>query len=125
MSETETIDRHATVQKLLAERRRFCTHYEVGIDGPNADRNEDGDLILERGVAGPGSVVEGDINLSAVFGPAPSTTGNVELLRIEAELHAEGRGGENPHVPVNGDVLAEAKAAIERDGHTPAWEDVE
>lgn len=52
-----------------------------------------------------------------------STTGDVDLLRLEAEMAA---GDEhtlrNPHIPINKDVLEQAKEQIEQDGHNPAWD---
>jgi hypothetical protein len=51
-----------------------------------------------------------------------STTGDVDLLRLEAEM-AAGDDYEigNPHIPINTDKLEQAKQQIEQDGHTPAW----
>lgn len=51
-----------------------------------------------------------------------STTGDVELLRLEADMAAgDEHTTENPHIPINSDVLEQAKRQIEQDGNTPAW----
>lgn len=62
-----------------------------------------------------------DVNLSHLFGPAPSTTGDVGLLVLEAEMQADGKELDNPHVPINPEVLDRATEEIEAAGHSPAW----
>ena len=52
-----------------------------------------------------------------------STTGDIDLLRLEAEMATGDEYDiENPHIPVNTDTLEQAKRQIEQDGYTPAWE---
>lgn len=63
-----------------------------------------------------------DVNLSHLFGPSPSTTGDVDLLVLEAEMQADGKELRNPHVPIDTDVLAQAVERITEAGHSPAWE---
>ncbi|QIO22598.1 hypothetical protein [Haloarcula sp. JP-L23] len=44
------------------------------------------------------------------------------MLRLEAEMVAEGRELGNPNIPVNEVVLEAAVGQIRADGHEPAWE---
>ena len=54
--------------------------------------------------------------------PGVSTTSDVALLRLEAELAADGSDLKNPHIPATEAVLEEATELIRSDGHKPAWE---
>lgn len=52
-----------------------------------------------------------------------STTGDVDLLVLEAEMAQDNSYSvKNPHIPINTEKLAEAKERIEKEGLTPAWE---
>jgi len=87
-----------------------------------ADRNEAGDLIFEREVTHKeGHTVTRTTNLTALFTPGDRTSGDVSLLRIEAELAAEGAELDNPARPADADT---AERLHERlgDDVRPAWE---
>jgi len=112
------VDRSGEIRRLLALRRR-ALHDEFVTD---YDWIEDGDKIREVVVGSlEGSTQTQDVNFTHLMQSAPSTTGNVEMLVIEAELAAEEPPG-NPHIPINERVLAEARERIEAKGLTPAWE---
>jgi len=52
-----------------------------------------------------------------------STTGDVSLLRLEAEMaESDEYTVENPHIPIDQETLQRATEDIESDGHAPAWE---
>ena len=52
------------------------------------------------------------------------TSGNVDLLVIEAELVAEGKDLENPARPATPDVVNEVMARLD-EGQRPAWAEVD
>jgi len=88
----------------------------------DAERNEDGDLVNERDLTTrEGHTVTRKVNLTALFTPGSRTSGNVDLLVIEAELAADGAELDNPARPATADV---AEAVIRRldEGVRPAWE---
>ena len=117
-----TVTHDAEIQRLLALRRKQLPDTVVDpSDYPNAEL-KDGDVIRTRKVRVAGAVREVEQNLSHAYGPAPSTTGGVDILVIEARLVADGRDVRNPHVPADTDTLARAKDRIESEGLTPAWE---
>jgi len=116
----EAADPEAEVNRLLALARRRCS--DEWIDSYD-ETNEDGDKVAIVPDEGPaGTTIEREVNLSAMYGTAPSRTADVEILRIEAELVADGREPDNPHIPTSGEVLETARGQIEADGNTPAWE---
>lgn len=85
--------------------------------------NDDGDKIREKKVQGPqGTNQTFESNVTHIFQDTVSKTGDVELLRLEAELVDEGSDLANPHIPVSSDVLESALEQIESKGLTPAWE---
>lgn len=87
------------------------------------DKVEDGEKIKEVTIAGPaGTSKTVTRNLSNLYHSAPSTTGDVELLVIEAELLADGEGSDNPHIPLDDQTREAAIEQIEERGLTPAWE---
>lgn len=106
------------INKLKALRRKeldddFITDY---------DKVEKGDKIKEIVVPGPADTTKTiEINQSHLYRPAPSTTSDVEMLRIEAQMEADGKEIENPHIPSSQDVLETAVEKIESEGNTPAW----
>lgn len=86
--------------------------------------NDEGDKIEEQVVAGPANTEKTiEINLSKMYRPTASTTGDVGLLVLEAEMAA---GDEytiqNAHVPATVEKRDEAIERIEAAGYTPAWE---
>lgn len=108
--------------QLLEERRAvlnddFITDFDK--------KNEDGDKIKEITVKrSSGETRTYEANLSKLGQAAPSTTSNIDILCIEAELAAEGRIGTNPHLPSSAEVYEQAIERIEAEGLTPAWEAV-
>jgi hypothetical protein len=116
----EAADPEAEVNRLLALARQRCS--DEWIDSHD-EINEDGDKVAIVPDEGPaGTTREREVNLSAMYGSAPSRTSQVDILRIEAELVADGREPDNPHIPTSGEVLEDAREQIEADGNTPAWE---
>jgi len=116
------IDRDPDIKVLVAKRRD--TLEEDFLDDSRYDRvDERGHKIRELTVAGPGGTSQTiDSDVTVTYRPTPSTTGDVDMLRLEAELLAEGRNLDNPHLPDSEATFAEAVEAIERDGNTPTWE---
>jgi len=87
-----------------------------------AERNEDGELIYKKPVPTPGGGTKTqDVNMTTLYQPGPRRSGDVSLLRIEAELAADGVELDNPAKPSNGDVAKEAIELIEDRDLTPAW----
>ena len=106
----QTADREGPINRLVALRRKelsdeFLTDYD--------ETNDDGEKI--------DTVGDGETNLSRLLGPAPSVTRDIEMLRLEAEMLAEGRDLGNPHIPATTDIRDRALAVIEDAGHRPAW----
>lgn len=107
-------------RRLLAQRRKALPD---DLDVKHDKVTQSGDKIREVGFRGPNNTTRTvDVNVSQLYATAPSTTGNMDILRIEAELVDDGKDLDNPHVPVNEDVQARAKDMIESEGLTPAWE---
>lgn len=114
--------RTGELARMGAQRRQALTEWT-----PDSEKltkvDDDGDHIIEKTVRGPGETEKTvEVNLSSLFHPAVSTTGNVEILVLEAELAAEGECGDNPHIPVNEETLEAAINRIEAEGLAPAWE---
>lgn len=91
-------------------------------DGSRYDKtNDDGDKIKEVPIRGSGKTF--DTNVSSTFRPTPSTTDDVDLLVLEAEMAA---GDEyelgNPHIPRSVEARDQALKQIQANGHKPAWE---
>lgn len=53
------------------------------------------------------------------------TTGDIDILVIEAELVAEGKDVENPAIPADTDVAREAAERIVERGMEPQWGEVD
>lgn len=118
-----TYDPDAEIKRLRAERRKAIVNHRVEWDGPNTKRDDNGDLIQEKSLQSQrGHTETVERNLSQLLRPAVSTTSDVEILVIEAELAADGRTPSNPHVPSSKDVLQRAETNLESRGLTPAWE---
>lgn len=87
-----------------------------------AERNDDGELIYEKTVPTPGGgSTTTEVNVTTMYQPGGRRSGNVTLLRIEAELAADGVELDNPAKPASGDVAKQAIEAIEGKDLTPAW----
>lgn len=121
MTDIDATRLEPTIAKLRAQRRKelptdeFVTEYD-GID-------ERGHKYREHEIRGPGGTsqtIQSDV--TAMYQAAPSTTGDVDLLVIEADLLADGVDLENPHVPATTDVLEQARSRIEQQDLEPAWE---
>jgi len=82
--------------------------------------DDNGDKIEEVPFRGSSNTFE--VNLSGMFGPCASTTGDVDLIVLEAEMAAEGRDMTNPHIPISTEVLQQARDRLSDAGLTPAWE---
>lgn len=121
----ETTDRVSRIDALCRRRRA-----NIDTDWLDEDRYDKvdgrGHNIREQTVAGPGDTTQTtEHDLTAMYQAGPSTTGQVWILRTEAEMLAEGRDLGNPHIPASEGVLEEAVEKIEADGHEPAWEVVD
>lgn len=109
------------IAKLLAKRRKVLNR--DGFIDDYDDTTDDGDKYREMTVqAGGGTTATIEMNLSKMYQAGPSTTGDMEVLKIEAELVAEGKDLKNPHVPADADLLERATNALSNEGLTPAWE---
>ncbi|MDS0258589.1 hypothetical protein NDI56_04080 [Haloarcula sp. S1CR25-12] len=111
----ETEDRVSRIEALCRRRRA-----NIDMDWLGDDRytkvDERGHKIREQ---------TADHDLTAMYKPGVSTTGQLWILRTEAELLADGVDLDNPHIPASEDILEEAVDKIEADGHEPAWEVVD
>lgn len=126
--ETETSGRTDTagvtkrrVALLIAQRRQNLPRDEHVTEYTHTDQNGDKIYRVEYNKK-DGSTKTVDANLSRLLSAAPSTTSNLEVLRVEAEQAANGRTDMNPHLPSNDDVLDTATETIKDAGLTPAWE---
>ena len=109
------------VAKLLAKRRQTLTR--DGFIESHDDVNDKGEKVTTKTVAAGGDTTkEIEISLTAMYQAAPSTTSDIEMLVMEAELVADGKTLDNPHVPATVEALEQARKQIEQNGHTPAWE---
>lgn len=94
--------------------------------GRDWDRVDDrGHLIAQRRVVHPAyGEVETEIDLTALYQTARRTTGDPDLLVIEAELAADPDDSTpaNPARPLDSDVAKAAVERIEQRGIRPAWE---
>lgn len=116
---TDALNHSAETKRLLAQRRKALPD-DLDVDHDKV--LESGEKLREIGFRGPNNTTRTiDVNVSKLYQAGPSTTGDIEMLRIEAELVADGKDLDNPHVPVNDDVRARAVDAIESEGLTPAW----
>ncbi|WP_331233216.1 hypothetical protein [Natronorarus salvus] len=122
---SETVERKAEVTKrrvgaLLGRRRQ-----NLDRDGHIADYDEinDGRKVEKRKIAGPSNTAQTvDRDLTALFGAAPSTTTDPDLLVVSARIAAEKGPTDNPHVPATDQVLDDALERMEREDLVPAWE---
>jgi hypothetical protein len=53
----------------------------------------------------------------------PSTTSDINMLVLEAEMIDNGRELDNPHIPVSEDVRQDALARLDDDGLEPGWQE--
>lgn len=124
--EQDPITKHRIALLLARRRQNTADNWIESYDYVS----EDGRKIREVTTAGPeGETRTLQIDYSTMLASTPSTTSDIDILRIEAQIADERGDGNtgrmNPHIPSNDDVLAEAKARIEEDGLTPAWEVVD
>ena len=121
----ETTDRVSRIDALC--RRRRANIDTEWLDESRVDKiDECGHKIREQTVAGPGDTTQtAEHDLTAMYRTGPSTTGQVWILRTEAELIADGVDLGNPHIPATEAILEEAVEKIRADGHEPAWEVVD
>ena len=111
--------RTGEVARLIAERRQEIDNAHI----TDYDKVDDGEKIKEIKMPGPnGTTKTFESSQTALFQTCVSTTSDVEMLRLEAELLAEGKELDNPHIPMTEETLHEAAEAIKTDGHTPWWE---
>lgn len=115
-SQPQTTD----LDELLSNRRANLSDAHV----TDYDKlNEDGDKIRIEKLQGPqGMEKELERNYTHLFQDAPSRTGTVSLLVLEAELADDGKDLANPHIPTGEDTLRDALNQMETKGLTPAWE---
>jgi len=50
-----------------------------------------------------------------------STTQNLDIIRIEAEMQADGTNLKNPHMPAKQETLEDAIEMLENQDLEPAW----
>ncbi|WP_331232674.1 hypothetical protein [Natronorarus salvus] len=122
---SEAVERKAEVTKrrvgaLLGRRRQNLDRDSHITD---YDRIEDGHKVDKRTAPGPRDQTNKvDRDLTALYGAAPSTTTDPDLLVVSARIAAEKGPTDNPHVPATDQVLDDALERMEREGLTPAWE---
>lgn len=86
------------------------------------ERNDDGELVYTKvKKKRSGETTELEINLSKLLSPGERNTANEEILRIEAELVADGVELGNPATPTNHRVAKRVIENLESDGLQPAW----
>lgn len=84
--------------------------------------NDDGDKIeVQTWTTRSGGEKETEHNLTAMYRPGPSTTGDVDMLVLEAEMMANGRDLDNPHIPSTVAVKDEALERLADQDLEPAW----
>lgn len=116
----ETITATQEIGRIVQDRRSKLSDAHV-TDYNKIDEN--GDKIREETVQGPqGTTQTVDVNVSHLFQDAPSRTGDVSIIVLEAELADDGTELANPHVPTGADTLESALDQMETKGLTPAWE---
>lgn len=109
------------VAELLAKRRKALDRHGHITEFDGLDEN--GHKYREETVpAGTDSTKTIQVNLTKMYQASPSTTGDIEILELEAEMVAEGREMDNPHVPSSTKLMEQARSKIEQNGHAPAWE---
>lgn len=69
-----------------------------------------------------GGMKEVDVDVTALYSPGISTTSNMEIIRIEAELADDGGEVKNLHVPANDELLDRALEMLADHDLVPAWE---
>jgi len=84
----------------------------------DADRNDDGELILER----EGRFTSYDVNLTSLLQPGIRKTSNPTILKVEAEHAADpDESVGNPAFPVNEDLAEKIAEWCEKNDLEPAW----
>jgi len=84
--------------------------------------NDDGELVYERTVANATGISDDvEVNLSKLLSPGQRRTANTEILRIEAELVAEGIDLGNPAKPADHRTAKTIIERLESEGLEPAW----
>lgn len=111
------------IKVLRAKRREALPDHIVDEDDNRVDRvTEDGERINEIVVDGGGGTTEThNSSLTSMYRPAPSTTGDVDILVLEAELLADGADLENPHIPETEAIRDKALDRLDGEGLEPAW----
>jgi hypothetical protein len=113
----------AETKRLIAQRRKALTDHRLDADEFAKAERQNGEVVVKDTVRTDANTFsETEVSLSKMLGSAPSTTGDIDILRVEAELLAEGNPPGNPHVPINAEVREQAREVIEANGDTPAWE---
>jgi len=114
---TEAFEPEPEIKVLRAKRRDRLKEDWIS----NHDKvDENGDKIEEVPYRKSDNTF--DVNLSSMFGPSVSLTGDVGLLVLEAEMVKEGKELENPHIPITKEVKEAAVSQLKDDGLNPAWE---
>lgn len=122
MTDTTTVDLDAEVKRLRAMRRKALPTDEFVDDFDGIDEN--GDKYKEKLVLGdkPGVSSTMQVNQTALNQPAPSTTNNMEIIMLDAEMLTEGYELDNPHIPASEEMLDRAHEKLTNEGLEPAWE---
>lgn len=120
MKQVDAIELDAEVKKLRAQRRyelptdEFITEYD-GVD-------DDGHKYREYPVPGPeGTTNTRKSDQTAMYQPAPSVTGSMSILVLEAKLLDGGKDLKNPHIPNSKELLERARSKLDGMGLQPAW----
>lgn len=119
MSSTVGVSKRRVAPLLAKQRQMIGDRHITDFD----KTDEDGHKIQKVKRPDPeGGLNEVDVDVTALFSPGISTTSNLEIIRIEAELADVGRDVKNIHVPANDEVLDQSIDMLRSHDLTPAWE---
>ena len=118
-SATAGVPKRRVAPLIAKQRRQVSDNHITEFD----KTDDDGHKIKKvKRPAVEGGLKEVDVDVTALYSPGISTTSNMEIIRIEAELADEGGEVKNLHVPANDELLDQALEMLEGQDLTPAWE---
>ena len=116
---TAGVPKRRVAPLIAKQRQRISDKHVTEFD----KTDDDGHKIQKiKRPAVEGGMKEVDVDVTALFTPGISTTSNMEIIKIEAELADEGRDVENLHVPANDEILDRSLEMLEDHDLSPAWE---